>query len=184
VISGVFGGKSAAHPGSGLPRSEGTAKTLLRFFLSPIFLSIVLGLMARLVPWPAALLQNGQMQAVGKVTEQTLTYLAQGTTPIVLLALGAALRPGAIRRFPLPVALSCGLKLVVTPLLAWGFSHLLGLPDSLITLCVQMGAMPTAVMCSVLCTQYSLEGDMAVAIVFASTALSTITVPLALSLLH
>jgi predicted permease len=140
--------------------------------------------MARLIPWPAALLQSVPLQTAGKITEQTLTYLGQGTTPIVLLALGAALRPGAIRRYPLPVALSCGLKLVVTPLLAWGFSHWMGLPNNLISLCVQMGAMPTAVMCSVLCTQNSLEGDMAVAIVFASTALSTITVPLALSLLH
>jgi predicted permease len=184
LVSGAFGGASETHPGSGIPKKEGTAKSLVRFFRGPVFVSIILGLMARLIPWPPALLQNGQIQTLGKITEQTLTYLAQGTTPIVLLALGAALRPGAIRRFPLPVALSCGLKLAVTPLLTWVFCHLVGLPNSLVSLSVQMGAMPTAVMCSVLCAQNSLEGDMAIAIVFASTVLSAITVPLALSLLH
>ena len=184
LVSGAFGGVSATHPGAGVHKPQGTGKTILRFFRGPVFVSIVLGLMARLVPWPASLLENPPIKALGQITGQTLTYMGQGTTPIVLLAFGAALRTGAVRRFPLPVALSCGLKLIATPLLAWGFCHLLGLPPNLTSLCVQMGAMPTAVMCSVLCTQNSLEGDLAVAIVFASTVLSMITVPLALSLLH
>ncbi|MES2460676.1 MAG: AEC family transporter [Armatimonadota bacterium] len=184
LVSGAFGGASQTHPGSGLPKNEGTAKSLIRFFRGPVFVSIVLGLMARLIPWPSTLLQNMSLQAVGNITGQTLAYLGQGTTPIVLLAFGAALRPGAVRSYPLPIALSCGLKLLVTPLLTWLFCHLAGLPNNLIALGVQMGAMPTAVMCSVLCVQNSLEGDMAIAIVFASTVLSAITVPLALSLLH
>ena len=184
LVSGAFGGVSATHPGAGLHKPQGTVKTMLRFFRGPVFISIALGLLARLVPWPAALLKIAPLPALGQITGQTLTYLGQGTTPIVLLAFGAALRMGALRRFPLSVALSCGLKLIVTPLIAWGFCHLLHLPPHLTSLCVQMGAMPTAVMCSVLCTQNSLEGDMAVAIVFASTTLSMITVPLALTLLH
>lgn len=184
LVSGVFGGPSGTHPGAGTSKTQGRAKTLLRFFRGPVFASIVIGLMARLIPWPAALLQNPQVQTLGQITAQTLTYLGQGTTPIVLLAFGAALRPGAVRQFPVPVALACGLKLIVTPLLTWGFCHLLGFPGSLTSLSVQMAAMPTAVMCSVLCTQNSLEGDMAVAIVFASTVLSAITLPIALSLLH
>jgi predicted permease len=184
VVSGAFSGVSETHPGAGLHKSPGTVKSILRFFRGPVFVSIILGLMARLVPWPAALLQFAPLKTLGQIVGQTFTYLGQGTTPIVLLAFGAALRTGAIRRFPFPVFLSCGLKLIVTPLLAWGCCHLIGLPGNLTSLAVQMSAMPTAVMCSVLCTQNSLEGDMAVAIVFASTALSVITVPLALSLLH
>ncbi|MBC8103624.1 MAG: AEC family transporter [Cytophagales bacterium] len=185
LVGGAFGGRSeASHPGTGTPPASSRRKTILRFFRSPIFLSMLLGLVARLLPWPDALRSEPQMQALGQITAQTLGYLGQGTTPIVLLALGAALRPGAVRRSPVPVALACGLKLFVAPLLAWGACHLAGVPGDLTALAVQMGAMPTAVVCSVLCTQNALEGDLAVGIVFASTALSAITIPLVISLLY
>jgi len=45
-------------------------------------------------------------------------------------------------------------------------------------------AMPTAVMASVYAAQSDLDGDKAVGIVFLTTVLSAVTVPLLLGLLH
>ncbi len=45
-------------------------------------------------------------------------------------------------------------------------------------------AMPTAVMASVLSGQNDMEGDFAVGVVFVSTVLSAVTIPLLLTLLR
>lgn len=188
-VGGACGGPSQQHPGTRRD-APGAARrsrrhALLRLLRSPLFLAVLTGLAIRVIPWPKALLELPASATIGGIVAQTLTYLGQGTTPVVLLALGAALRPGAIRRDPLPVFLSCALKLVALPLIAWGIGRALGIHDpGQMSSTIEQAAMPTAVVCSVLCTQYAMEGDLAVGIVFTSTVFSAVTVPLALALLR
>ena len=158
--------------------------TALRFLRSPLFLSVVAGSAARLTPWPPALLHAPVMKDMGQVIGQCLTYLGQGTTPLVLLALGVALRPGAGRVYLKPLLWASALKLVACPLVMWAVCRLMGLRGGLLAEGLMMAAMPTAVMASVLCAEHDLEGDFAVSVAFGATVISAVTVPLALSLLR
>ena len=175
-LGGVLG------PSPGLPGE--TRGAILRFLRSPLFLSLIVGMLVRLVPWPPALTHAPGAQVLGGTLMQCLDYLGQGTTPVVLLALGVALRPGAARAYVTPLALACALKLLVCPLAMWAVSRALGLHGDLLTVGILMATMPTAVMASVLSGQHDLAGDYAVAVVFLSTVLSAVTVPLLLSVLR
>lgn len=176
LLGGLFG-PAPARPGE-------TRQAILRFLRSPLLLSVVVGMLIRLVPWPAALTHAPAARAAGGALMQCLGYLGQGTTPVVLLALGVALRPGAARAYVTPLALACALKLLACPLAMWVFARALGLHGDLLSVCILLSAMPTSVMASVLSGQHDLAGDYAVGVVFVSTVLSALTVPLMLSVLR
>lgn len=157
---------------------------LKRFARSPLFLSVALGLAARLLPWPPAWAALPGAHATGALFVQCLAYLSQGTTPLILLALGAALQPRAALAAPGAALLPCLLKLIVCPLAMWGACRLLGIPSDLLRVGVLQAAMPTSVLASVLCAQSDLDSPLAVGVVFLTTALSLASLPLLLSLLH
>ena len=169
----VVGSEFGSHGGD--PRAA-----LRRFARSPLFLALCLGLVARLLPLPLPLLA---LRAAGAVLTQCLSYLAQGTTPLILLSLGVALQPQAALASPRAALLPCLLKLVVCPLTMCTACRLLGLHGDLLRVGVLQSAMPTSVLASVLCAQNDLEGPLAVGVVFLTTVLSLITLPLLLSLL-
>ncbi len=111
-------------------------------------------------------------------------YLSQGTTPLILLAVGVALQPRAALAAPGAALLPCLLKLVVCPLAMWGACRLLGFHGDLLRVGVLQAAMPTSVLASVLCAHNDMEGALAVGVVFLTTTLSFLSLPLMLSLLH
>jgi predicted permease len=173
LIGGVFGTQS------GTLRSA-----ILRFVRSPLFLSVMAGLAARTVPWPSDLLMNSAAKAVGDIVGQCLSYLALGTTPLILLSLGVALQPRAAGAAPGLTLLPCALKLIVCPLLMWGICREIGFHGDTLRVGVLQASMPTSVLASVLCAQNELEGPFAVGVVFFTTLLSLLTLPLMLSVLH
>ena len=157
---------------------------LARFARSPLFLSVALGLAVRLLPWPPGLAALPGARAAGALFIQCLSYLSLGTTPLILLALGAALQPRAALAAPGAALLPCLLKLIVCPLAMWGACRLLGLHGDPLRVGVLQAAMPTSVLASVLCAQNDLEGPLAVGVVFLTTVLSVASLPLLLSLLR
>ena len=158
--------------------------TALRFLRSPLFIALAFGTLARLTPWPPVLIQTPAAGDVGAVLGKCLTYLGQGTTPIVLLALGASLRPGAGKSYAGPLLLASALKLVACPLAMALACRALGLHGALLGEGLLMAAMPTAVMASVLSAEHDLAGDFAISVAFGSTVLAALTVPLMLALLR
>jgi predicted permease len=177
VIGATFGTSTAGE-------ARDIRQSILRFLRSPLFLSLVLGCVMRLTPWPPSLGHLPVVEALDGVLAKCRDYLGQGTTPLVLLALGVALRPDAVRSFPVPIGVSCLLKLIVTPLLMWAACRAFGLHGDLLRDGILIAAMPTAVMASVLSAEHDLAGDFAVGVVFTSTVLSAVTVPLMLSILR
>lgn len=121
---------------------------------------------------------------VGGVLSQCLSYLSQGTTPLILLSLGVSLQPRTALSAPGAALLPCLLKLILCPLAMWGSCRLLGLHGDLLQVGVLQASMPTSVLASVLCAQNDMEGPLAVGVVFLTTVLSLVSVPLMLSLLH
>lgn len=161
-----------------------TRATILRFLRSPLFLSLLVGSAIRLIPWPVFLLHSPLMQSLGTIIGTCLKYLGQGTTPVVLLALGAALRLGAGRTYAVPLVIASALKLVVCPLSMWMLCHALSLRGTLLAEGMLSASMPTAVMASVLSAEHDLEGDFAVSVAFGSTVIAAITVPIVLATLR
>ena len=177
LTAALVGSRFGGGDGSG-----GHKAAMGRFFRSPIFLSAVLGLgLHSLPPLPSV---PPLLHQAGRILMQCLGYLGQGTTPLVLLALGVALRPGAALRQPKALGLACGAKLLLCPLLVWALCRAFGVGGEVRADTILETAMPTAVLASVLSGQNDMEGDFAVGVVFMATALSALTVPLLLTLLH
>lgn len=177
VSGALLGGAFGSHGGD-------WRGAMLRFARSPLFLSLAAALAVRVLPWPQGLLSLPLLAAVGGVLAQCLTYLSQGTTPLILLAVGVALQPRAALAAPGAALLPCLLKLIVCPLAMWAACHLLGVGGDLLRVGVLQASMPTSVLASVLCAHNDMEGPLAVGVVFLTTTLSLITLPLMLSLLH
>jgi len=179
LSAAVIGARFGGGDGSG-----GHQAAIGRFFRSPIFLSAVIGLALHSVSVPPALAHAPLLGRLGAIVMQCLGYLGQGTTPLVLLALGVALRPGAALKQPGALALACTVKLLLSPLIVWALCRVLGIHGELRADTLLETAMPTAVVASVLAGQNDLEGDFAVGVVFAATVLSALTVPLLLTFLR
>ena len=141
-------------------------------------------LVVRLLPWPQGLSSLPVLAVLGGVFSHCLASLAQGTTPLILLSVGVALQPRTALAAPGAALLPCLLKLIVCPLAMWGACRLLGLHGDLLRVGVLQAAMPTSVLASVLCAQSDLEGPLTVGVVFLTTVLSLVSLPLLLSWLH
>lgn len=164
--------------------NAGPSAALLRFARGPIFLSVAAAMAVRILPWPHALLSLAPLRFTGEMAVRSLNYLAQGTTPMILLAVGAALKPSSVTGSPHGVLLPSAFKLVVCPIAMWGVCHAAGLHGDQLRVGVLQASMPTGVLASVLCAQNEMEGPVAGGVVFATTLLSAITIPLALSFLR
>ena len=179
LTAAIVGARLGGGDGSG-----GHGAAIGRFFRSPIFLSAVLGLGLHSLPIPPALSHVPTLRDISAILMQCLGYLGQGTTPLVLLALGVALRPGAAWKQPSALLIACGTKLLFCPLLVWGLCRAFGIGGEVRADTILQTAMPTAVVAAVLAGQNDMEGDFAVGVVFAATVLSALTIPLLLTVLR
>jgi predicted permease len=111
--------------------------------------------------------------------DQALAMLGQAVAPLMLLAIGMALRwqAGWLARAPalLPMLL---IQLGLMPLIAWGGALATGMPERLLAPTVIEGAMPTMVLGLVICDRFGLDASIYAEAVTLSTALSLFTLPL------
>ena len=105
--------------------------------------------------------------------------LSGAAIPSMLLVLGMQLERSAWPERPRLVALAGVLALVVTPLIALGASHLLGLTGVARQAAIVQSAMPSAVLTTIL----ALEFDVAPSFVTACVMLSTLASPISVTLL-
>lgn len=175
VIMGAFGDPEY----SGGSPAQGISK----FLRGQIFLAIFAAMLLRNIPWPHWF-HSSRVLAANGVFLSSLSYLAQGTTPLILLAVGASLRPRAALATPKAIILPSVLKLVVCPLAMVVFCHFAGMHGDARRIGILQAAMPTGVLASVLCGQGRMEGSAAVGAVCATTALSAISIPAIIYMLH
>jgi predicted permease len=107
-----------------------------------------------------------------------LDLLSAGVVPLMLFSLGLGLRWGtgwgSNLNLVIPVVL---IQLLLTPLLIWGASDLVGLSGAVRTAVVLEAAMPSMVLGIVLCDRYRLDSSLYAMAVTLSTAFSIITLP-------
>jgi predicted permease len=168
------------HPSHG----GGNAKAaIVKFMRGPLFLAIAASMILRNIPCPH-FLAIPPFVVSENVLLTSLGYLAQGTTPLILLAVGASLRPRAALATPRSIILPSVLKLIVCPAAMFVLCHLGGLHGDVLKIGILQAAMPTGVLASVLCGQGKMDGGAAVGTVFVTTIVSAISIPLIMCLLH
>jgi hypothetical protein len=109
--------------------------------------------------------------------------LSGAALPTMLLVLGMQLERGARPERPGLVALAGVLTLVVTPVLAIGASHLLGLTGVARQAAIVQSGMPSAVLTTILALEYDVTPSFVTACVLTSTLASPISVTLLIAAL-
>jgi predicted permease len=106
---------------------------------------------------------------------RTVTLAAGGAIPAMLILLGLELSrvewSGSLRAMSIPVAS----RLLVGPLIGMGLAALFGITGPARQAGITEAGMPSAVLTSVIATEYKIEPQLVTAIIFISTVLSPFT---------
>ena len=107
--------------------------------------------------------------------QRTVTLLAGGAIPCMLILLGMELQRAQWNKNILAISISTVIRLIIGPFIGWGLSLLFGFKGPALQAGVTDAALPTAVMTTILATEYNLEPSLVTSIVFTSTLLSPLT---------
>ncbi len=107
--------------------------------------------------------------------DRAVRLCADGCIPLLLVILGMQLAVGARRVSAAPVVLSTALRLVGGAALGLALAPLFGLAGPARQAGVFQAAAPTAIITTILATEYEVEPDLVTATVFATTLLSPLT---------
>jgi malate permease and related proteins len=113
-----------------------------------------------------------------------ITLLSDAAVPMMILVLGMQLERAARPERPLVVVAAVVVSLVLTPLVAVGIAHLVGLRGAAFQAGVLQTSMPTAVITTILAVEFDVVPDFVTSVVFVSTLLSPITVTLMIAYLQ
>ncbi len=111
-----------------------------------------------------------------------LRLLGQAAMPIALMCVGAGLDFGALRASLPKVATACAARLLLAPTLVWGACILTGASPLATAVAVGIGSTPTAAAGYTLAREMGGDAQLMAAIITATTLLSFITMPIAISL--
>lgn len=147
-------------------------KALVGVFRVPVIYAVLLALIYNWLGWQLPL-----------PIERTVSVLSDAAIPVMIVLLGIQLYYAKISREPVKVGLSNFLRLVVAPLLAIGLAVIFHLEGTAYQAGVIESAVPTAVLTTVLATEYELEPSFITTAVVTSTLLSPLTLTVLLAFL-
>lgn len=146
---------------------------MIEFAKNPIVVAIVLAAV-----WRATGL------GLHLTVDRGMQLIAQSSVPCALFAVGFTLAGFRIAGEGRALAVSCGLKNLVMPVLAWILTfHVFGLPPLPATVVTLFAAMPTGTATFLFASQNGISVETTSASVALSTAISMITLPVVLLLL-
>jgi malate permease and related proteins len=161
-----------AQAGPGLGR-----EVLGRVLRMPQIYATVAALLVRASGFdPAA--QSGPLLGLYRA----LALLGEATLPMMLIVLGVQLAGGVVREEPRLVALACVLRLVVSPLVAYGLGRALGMDQLNLAVGVLLAGMPAAVHTTITAVEFNSRPSLVVATVVATSLLSLLSLSLILTL--
>jgi predicted permease len=112
-----------------------------------------------------------------------LSLLGEATLPMMLVVLGVQLAGGVVREEPRLVALACALRLVVSPLVAYGLGRALGMDQLSFAVGVMLAGMPAAVHTTITAIEFDSRPSLVVATVVATSLLSLLSLSAVLTLM-
>ena len=107
--------------------------------------------------------------------ERTAELLGDASIPAMLVLLGMQLESANLSGQAVPLTLATGIRLLVSPLLALALGPVFGLVGAARQAVTLEASMPTAVLTTVLATEYDAQPTLVTAVVFVSTLLSPLT---------
>lgn len=149
--------------------NSGVPRISLRQWINPAILSTCLGFVFFL----------GSVRISGPLLSG-FTILGDMTTPLSMAVIGAILARMEVRGIlgNIRVYLTSVYRLVLHPLALWAVLSAFGLRGNSLAIPVVLAAMPVAANASILSDAYGGDSETASALVFVSTAVSLITIPL------
>lgn len=131
----------------------------------------------------AGLLANAAGVTFPEAVATTLQRIGVAALPIGLLAVGAGLRLGGLKRAPVLAACLLGIRHVALPALAVGLTLVLVLPPAQRHIVVLFAALPTASSAFVLATRMGGDGPYVAGLVTLSTLLGMVSIPVWLAVI-
>jgi predicted permease len=107
--------------------------------------------------------------------ERTTSLLADAAIPALLVVLGLQLQKSPRTNFSVALVLPISMRLLGGPLLALGLSSVLNLEGVAYQAGVVEASMPSAVMSTILATEYGVKPAFVTSVVFLTTLLSPLT---------
>jgi predicted permease len=142
---------------------------VIKFFRSPIFCALILGILCSFFPIPRS---NFFVESVYKF----LHIIGSANTLLVTLTLGVMLHFEHIKKVLPVVLLACLIKLIVQPLLSSFQANLLNFPTLWHQIVVLEAAMPTAAMTAIFSKRYGCDSELTTILIFATFVSSVLTV--------
>ena len=151
--------------------AKGIARTAKSVLTTPVVAAILSGAAFGLTGWH-----------LPWVIDEPLRLVGQAAAPLALIVVGMGLAEYGVRAGWQTGAAMTTVKLVVQPLVIWGFARALGLPLIETQAIVLLGSLAAGVNVYMMSKQFDrLQGPVATCLVL-STAISAITTPLAVTL--
>jgi len=123
-----------------------------------------------------ALLFNYMNWQLPLFADRTISLLGDAAIPVLMVLMGIQLGYSSINGSPRALVTTNVLRLVISPALAIGLSVAFGLTGAARQAGIIEAAMPTAVLTTVLATQYNVKPSFVSTVVFTTTLLSPFTV--------
>jgi predicted permease len=146
-------------------------ESVREIFKVPLIYAAILGLICNLL-----------RIEVPEIIVRPLDFIGLMALPLILITLGYNLSKIKIAAFPTTL-LASFLRMGVGIVLGIFMAHIFDLSGILRSVVILNSAMPAAVMSSVLATKYDNEADLVSSVVFVTTVISLITIPVLLTIL-
>jgi len=165
----ILGPILAAYFGSEKPNFKTQLKTSMAFFKSPVFFSLILGLL-----W-GSLNLPGKDNIYMAPLFQLCTVLSAALTPIAILSVGLMFKVPHIKKIIFPLIIVVLIKLLLKPFLAGSSASLLNFPELWKEVLVLLAAMPPAILGAVFLRRYGGDASLASTLVLVASILSCLT---------
>lgn len=172
----TLGTMIALYYGSAEIDTRGRVMAVLSFFKSPIFFSVVAGILWALLD----IFVEGDLLTP---LFNSFDILASANTFLVALTVGVVLKFSQFRAVMVMAASACLIKLVLKPVMVWAPTLFLSLQGWQGQVLVLEAAMPSALLTVVLANTYGCDAKRASKLVFATTVVSMVTLVLMFRLL-
>jgi len=139
-------------------------EAFLNLFKIPMVYAVIIAIFYNLTSWE-----------IPVPLYRAIEILSQASIPAMIILLGLQLRTAKWRQYTKPLILASILRLIVAPLLTFLISPLFGILSYARQAIVIESAMPSAVLTTVLATEYDTEPSFVTSVVFTTTLLSPIT---------
>jgi hypothetical protein len=132
----------------------------------------------------AALLTMSLDLSIPAMVMRPVGMLSDSALPLMILVLGMQIERATMPERPVVVAAAVAVSLVLTPLAAIGWAHVVGLRGAAFQAGVLQSSMPTAVMTTILALEFDAMPQFVTSVVCVATLLSPLTVTLLIAYLQ